>query len=280
MAPGGHQPLRIMSPAPETPSQATAPPHQFTLPRVAASLLILAAIFSVAALEGPSRPIQPGEAALRFLARMMPPDFSTAPAIGHALLETAQIALVGTAAALAAALPLAFCAARTLVPRPVALATRFFLNLLRTLPALVWAVLAVVVLGANAMAGAVALTFYSVGYLGKFFSDALESTDMDCARALRAGGASLLQAFQFGVWPALRPLFASYSLWMLEYNMRSATIIGYVGAGGLGLHLHTYQEFGQWNRFSAVLLCILGIVCALDLLAERVRQALAPGKRI
>jgi phosphonate transport system permease protein len=148
------------------------------------------------------------------------------------------------------------------------------LNVIRTLPSLVWALLAVAVVGANPLAGVVALTFYSMGYLGKFFADGFESADLRVAAGLRALGADRVQAFQFGLWPQARPLVFSHSLWMLEYNLRSAAIVGYVGAGGIGVRLHEYQEYAQWDRFATVLLCILVLVTALDYAGERVRARL------
>jgi len=93
---------------------------------------------------------------------------------------------------------------------------------------------------------------------------------------LRAIGAGRIQAFQHGLWPNARPLVWSYSLWMLEYNIRSASIVGYVGAGGVGVLLHIYQEYYQWDRFGAVLIFILGLVTLLDLAGEWVRRQVAP----
>ena len=151
---------------------------------------------------------------------------------------------------------------------------RLLLNGIRTLPSLIWALLAVAMLGANALAGVVALCMYSVGYLGKFFSEAFESLDTEVARGLRQLGAGRIQAFPYGLWPAVRPLIWSHTLWMLEYNIRSASIIGYVGAGGIGLQLLRYQEFGQWDRFATVLICIFAIVIGLDALSGWVRRQL------
>ena len=87
-------------------------------------------------------------------------------------------------------------------------------------------------------------------------------------------GAGRIQAFHYGLWPAVRPLIWSHTLWMLEYNIRSASIIGYVGAGGIGLQLLRYQEFGQWDRFATVLICIFAIVIGLDALSGWVRRQL------
>ena len=125
------------------------------------------------------------------------------------------------------------------------------LNVIRTIPSLLWALLAVVIVGSNPLAGVIALTFYSVGYLAKFFSETFEAANTDAQKALRSLGASPLQAFQYGLWPNARPIIWSHCLWMLEYNVRSASIIGYVGAGGIGLHLKLYAESADsWNKFS------------------------------
>ena len=140
------------------------------------------------------------------------------------------------------------------------------------MPSLIWALIGVAIVGANPLAGVIGLTFYSVGYLGKFFSDAFESVDLEVARGLRAIGASRLQAFQHGVWPHAKPLVWSYVLWMIEYNLRSAAIIGYVGAGGLGVQLAGYQEYYQWEKFATVLLFILLLVTTLDVLGEWIRS--------
>ena len=147
--------------------------------------------------------------------------------------------------------------------------------MIRTIPSLLWALLAVVIVGSNPLAGVIALTFYSVGYLAKFFSETFEATDTDAQQALRSLGASPLQAFQFGLWPNARPFIWSHCLWMLEYNVRSASIIGYVGAGGIGLHLKLYAESADsWNKFSLVLLFILLIVTVLDFTGEKIRKSI------
>jgi len=210
----------------------------------------------------------------RFFGRFFPPDWSVLPQIGAALVETARIAVVATACATVLSLPLALAATRRISPLWVVMPVRLLLNVVRTIPSLIWALLAVAVVGANSLAGVIALTGYSLGYLAKFFSEAVDSAGQGPITALRALGASRLQAFRWGLWPEVRPLLASHALWMLEYNVRSAAIIGYVGAGGIGLHLHTYQEYAQWDRFCTVLLCILAVVTVLDVAGGWLRRRL------
>lgn len=237
-------------------------------------LFILAVIYSAHALEGPGRSLDYLANIRRFVDTFFPPDLSPAllAQVGSALLTTIEIAILATFFAIGISFVLALGAAQNISPSWLVWIIRMILNGIRTIPSLIWALLAVVIVGPNALAGVIALTFYSIGYLGKFFSEAFESVDLEVARGLRGNGADFIQAFQFGLWPHAKPLVWSYSIWMLEYNIRSAAIIGYVGAGGIGQLLHTFQEFSWWDRFSTVLLCIFILVASLDFLGERVRR--------
>lgn len=235
--------------------------------------LVLVAI-SLPALRGSGRDLDYLQNLRRFAGQFFPPDFTIAPQILTALCETVQIAVMATFFAVILALPLAIAGAQNIAPRWLNLTTRMILNAVRTLPSLIWALLAVAVVGPNPMAGVIGLTFYSLGYLGKFFSDAFESIDTEISDGLRLSGADAIQAFQFGLLPQVKPLILSHALWMLEYNIRSAAIIGYVGAGGIGLLLHTFQEFGHWDRFSTVLIFILVLVTSLDFFGEWLRKRL------
>jgi phosphonate transport system permease protein len=254
----------------------TARPPRLTAFRITAIVFAIAVVFSLPALHGAGRELDYGANLARFLTRFWPPDFSVLGDILPALGETLQIAVMATLFATLASIPIAAAAASNIAPRPLALAARFALNAIRSIPSLIWALLAVAIVGANPLAGVIALGFYSVGYLGKFFSDAFESVDSGVSEALRAAGADAVQAFQFGIWPHARPIVWSQTLWMVEYNIRSASIVGYVGAGGIGTWLHTYQEFYQWDKFAAVLVCVLVVVIVLDATGEHIRRQFAP----
>jgi phosphonate transport system permease protein len=239
---------------------------------VALILLGLALFFSLPALRGSGREIDLWANFVRKLHDFFPPDFSDWRLIAETMGETFQIAVLATCFATILSIPIAAAGSRAIAPFWMVTITRFLMNSIRTVPSLVYALIAVAVVGANTLAGVIALTLYSMGYLGKFFSDAFQSVDADVARALKAIGASPIQAFQHGLWPHARPLIWSHVLWMLEYNVRSAAIIGYVGAGGVGVLLQAYQEHYRWERFSAVLVVILGLVVLLDLLGEWIRS--------
>lgn len=235
-------------------------------------IFLLAVIFSGTQIQGNERDLNVWANLTRFLSEFFPPDLSVLKQTGAALIETVEIAILATFFAIILSLIIGLGAAQTIAPSWLVAGNRMLLNIIRTIPSLIWAVIAVAAMGANALAGVAALTLYSTGYLGKFFSEAFESVDMKVARSLKGIGADPIQAFQYGIWPHAKPLIWSHCIWMLEYNIRSASIIGYVGAGGLGLQLHAYQEFHQWDRFATVLLCILLVVSLLDFLSERIRR--------
>jgi phosphonate transport system permease protein len=245
-----------------------------TAPRLLFLAFLILVIFSWPAIEGSDRSLSYWSNLRNFLSRFLPPDFSESRDTWKALVETFRIAVMATFFATLLSVPIAAASAQNIAPRLVVLTTRILLSSIRSIPSLIWALLAVAVVGANSLAGVIALTFYGIGYLGKFFGDAFESVDPRIASAQRRIGADAWQAFQYGLWPHAQPLILSQSLWLLEYNIRSATIIGYVGAGGLGVQLLTYQEFYQWDKFAAVLVHILVIVIVLDLVGERIRAIL------
>ena len=249
--------------------------ERLTLLNITLLIFLLAVVFSGTQIEGSDRDLSVWRNLSNFFAEFFPPDLSVVPRTIEALVETIEIALLATFFAIVFSLGIGLGAAQTIAPAWLVAMTRMLLNVIRTIPSLIWAVIAVAAMGANAVAGVAALTLYSIGYLGKFFSEAFESVDLNVSRSLRSIGADPLQAFQFGIWPHAKPLIWSHGIWMLEYNIRSASIIGYVGAGGLGLQLHAYQSFHQWDRFATVLICILCVVTLLDFLSERIRRRIA-----
>ena len=257
-------------------NQKDLPWHsRFDLLGVTFIIFLVGSLSALPSIEGSGRQLDYLGNLSRFAAQFFPPDWSILNRTLLGLLETVQIALVSTLLAIVLSFIISLGASRNVSPPWILWPTRMLLNLIRTIPSLLWALLAVVIVGSNSLAGVIALTLYSVGYLAKFFSETFESTDQSSQNALKSLRASPLQAFQYGLWPNARPIIWSHCLWMLEYNVRSASIIGYVGAGGIGLHLKLYAESADsWNKFSLVLLCILVIVTALDFAGEKIRQSI------
>ena len=208
-----------------------------------------------------------------FIKKFFPPDFSNFHLILQSLSETFQMAIVSTFIAVIYSLVIAVGASINVSPTRLVQSVRMFLNITRTLPSLIWAFLFVIFFGPTPIAGVFALTFYSLGYLGKFFSESIESMDIKVARGLKLIGASPSQAFIYGLWPNVKAQVWSQSLWMLEYNIRSASIIGLVGAGGIGMELNKAMEMASgFQRVTAILICILFIVIILDLLGQGIRR--------
>lgn len=209
-----------------------------------------------------------------FLQRMFPPDPTVMPTIAASLVETVQIALLGTTLAAALALPMAMLAARNVSPRPLRWLARLALNSLRTVPSLIWGLFFVAMVGLGPLPGVLALTFYAAGYLGKFYYEGIESIDPRPRIALRAVGASALQRFRYGVFPQVTPLLLGFTLYMFEYNVRAASILGVVGAGGVGYYLYSYVNSFHYDRAATALLLLLLVVTAIDAASSRLRRRL------
>mgnify|MGYP001294340094 FL=1 len=236
-------------------------------------LFVFLTIFSGKNLVQENRPADIMAGLDYFFKKFFPPDFSDFELILGSLGETFQIAIVSTFIAVLLSLVIALAASRNISPTWLVQSTRMFLNLTRTLPSLIWAFLFVILFGPTPVAGVFALTFYSLGYLGKFFSESIESMDIKVARGLKLIGANPLQAFLYGLWPNVKAQVWSHSLWMLEYNIRSASIIGLVGAGGIGMELNKSMEMASgFQKVTTILICILAIVIVLDLLGQAIRR--------
>ncbi|WP_409256766.1 phosphonate ABC transporter, permease protein PhnE [Klebsiella pneumoniae] len=194
--------------------------------------------------------------------------------------ETLQLALASTLVAVAIATVFAFLAANNAwSPAPVRFAIRVLVAFLRTMPELAWAVIFVMAFGIGAIPGFLALMLHTVGSLTKLFYEAVESAQNKPVRGLAACGASPLQKIRFALWPQVKPLFLSYGFMRLEINFRSSTILGLVGAGGIGQELMTNIKLDRYDQVSITLLLIILVVSALDMLSGRLRLWVLEGKK-
>jgi phosphonate transport system permease protein len=212
----------------------------------------------------------------KFIGRLWPPNLTAEvlDPVGASLIETIQMALISTTIAAGISLPIAFLAARNMTPWFVRGPARLFLNLLRTVPSIIWGLFFVILVGLGPAAGVFALTFYASGYLGKFYYEGIESLDPHPIRALKTVGASPAQQFRWGVLPQFLPLFLSYTLYMFEYNVRSASILGIVGAGGIGFYLYTYINNFNYPKATTALLALLAVVTVIDFASSQLRARL------
>ena len=193
--------------------------------------------------------------------------------VAYATLETLAISLVGTLLAVVGGLLLALPAAG----RWGALAkfvSRTILNVARAIPELVWASMIVIAAGLGPFAGTLALAFHTTGVLGRLFAESLENVDPGANDALRRNGTAAIPAFWYSTFPQALPQLTSYTLYRWENNIRAATVLGVVGAGGLGQMLYFHLSLFQTNEASTVLIAMIGLVALVDILSNRVRMRL------
>jgi phosphonate transport system permease protein len=189
------------------------------------------------------------------------------------MLETIEIALWGTIIAVLLGLPLALAGAANLAaPVPVRIAARGCVAAFRAMPELVSALFLVVAFGFGPIAGILALGLYAAGFIGKFFADDMENADPAPQRALIAAGAGRIAVWRFAILPQVMPQFIAYTLYILDRNVRMATVIGLVGAGGIGQELKGRYDLYEYGHVATILIAIFLVVLALDHLSVRLRR--------
>lgn len=190
-----------------------------------------------------------------------------------ALIETIQMAIIGTSIAIVISLPFGLLAARNISPhRYVYQTMRFLLNINRAVPDIIIALVFVAAVGIGPFSGVLALAIGSIGTTAKLYAEAIESIDPAQVQAVNATGATRLQTFMFGVTPQALPLMASYSLLLFEGNVRSASILGIVGAGGIGLILNKYMALFKYQELMGALVLIIVAVTVLDRISDAIRR--------
>lgn len=191
------------------------------------------------------------------------------------LIETILIAVLASTIAISVAFVLCFPASRNLMPvHWLYFLTRRILEIARTVPELVYALIFVFCFGVGPMAGVLAIAVHATGSLGKLFSEVNENIDPKPIEGLRAAGGSWFQTIRYAVVPQILPNFTSYALLRFEINVRSSSIIGYVGAGGLGQEIRAAVGFGEYHDLSAIFLIIFVTVAIIDMTCEVIRHRL------
>jgi phosphonate transport system permease protein len=208
------------------------------------------------------------------LGRMLPPDLRVLPAALLGAIKTVEIALLGTVVAAVLALPLGVVSARNVAAPGLFYPARAVLNFFRSVDTLVYALIFVAAVGLGPFPGVLAVVAYTTTSLAKLYSEAIEGIDRGPVDAITATGATRLQILRFGVLPQVLPLFLSYVLYRLETNIRAATVLGFVGAGGIGFYLQTYLRMIDYPAASTVLLVTVAMVMVVDALSSKLRERL------
>ena len=209
-----------------------------------------------------------------FISRLFPPDLSILDVAWARLLETIQMSLWGTTISAIFSLPIAILSANNLTPWWVRWCANFFQNTVRSIPSIILGLIFVAATGLGAPAGTLALGIYTIGYLGKFYQTAIESVDRYSLEALQVSGASWLQIAQYGVMPQVLPLLLGYTVYMFEYNIRAASVLGVVGAGGIGFELVNYIRGFEYNKATTMMLVLLVVVTFIDVISSQLRRRL------
>lgn len=198
------------------------------------------------------------------IAQMLPPDFTRWELLLDGLLESLQMAIFSTAIGVVLSIPIAVGAARNMVPKPVYLLFRCYLGVVRTLPEVLIAIFFVKAFGFGAFAGMLTLTLASTGFVGKLLAEAIEAIDRGQVEAIRATGAGWSKVLLYAIQPQVLPRYVGLSIYRLDINLRESTILGIVGAGGIGATL--YNAFGRYEfDFAfAILLAIIAIVLVAE----------------
>ena len=209
-------------------------------------------------------------------ARMVPPRWTYMEALWRPIWDTINIATLGTLMALIIAVPVAFCAARNTTPshlfvRPVAL---FIIVSSRSINSLIWALMLVAIIGPGVLAGVIAIGLRSIGFCAKLLYEAIEEIDENQVEAVTATGASGLQTLVYGIQPQVMPAFAGISVFRWDINIRESTVLGLVGAGGIGIQLDASISNLAWTQVSLILIAILATVIVSEWVSARVRHAI------
>ncbi len=202
----------------------------------------------------------------------IPPEMSVLEVGLRGLLETLYIAYLGTLVGITLSVPVSLLASRNLFPRYVNLPARWFLAGLRVLPSILWAVIFVILVGTGPPAGVLAISLYTIGFVGKLEYEAFEGLDSEPMEAVSSLGASRFQVLRFVVLPQAANALISQALFTFEYNVRHASAIGIVGAGGIGYYIIGYLEFFAYDRVIVLLGIVFVVVIVIDELSYWLRS--------
>jgi len=207
------------------------------------------------------------------LSRMVPPDFSNFDELIYAIFETIEIAFVGTFIAIVLSIPLGLFSARNIAPNYfVYIVSKIVIIFFRAIPEFIMAMILVIAIGFGAMPGVLALGFHTMGFLAKFYAEDIEHINKGPIDALRSSGATKSQIISFGVIPQILPSFVANNLYILDRNVRMATMLGIVGAGGIGYELQSSFRMFEYPRVSAIVIIIFITIFMIDNISSFIRS--------
>jgi len=207
------------------------------------------------------------------LGRMLPPNFSNFENLAYAMLETIEIAFLGTFIAIVLSIPMGLFSARNLAPNYIVfLIARTVIIFFRAIPEFIIAMILVIAVGFGAIPGVLALGLHTMGFLAKFYAEDIEHVNKGPIEALESSGASKRQIISFAVIPQIIPSFVANNLYILDRNIRMATMLGIVGAGGIGYELQSSFRMFEYQKVSAIIIIIFATIFVIDNLSSYIRS--------
>jgi phosphonate transport system permease protein len=247
-------------------------------PRLAAIALAIYVVYACAQLDVSWERVETGlENASRFFSRLFPPNFHRWELLVKGLAESLQIAVLASTLGIVLALPLGLLGARNLMPAWASWPARAIVVVARSLHPVIVAILFVKAVGFGALAGILALTIASIGFIGKLFTEAIEEISLKQVEAVRATGAPFFSVLAYGVLPQVFSRFIGFATYQLDSNLRNSTMVGIVGAGGIGGTLFAAFQRFDYDFVCAILLAIIALIMLGELFANAVRAIFIDG---
>jgi phosphonate transport system permease protein len=204
--------------------------------------------------------------------RMYPPDWAYTPTLVEPMIQTINIAIVGTLFSVIIAFPVAFLVAENTTPNKVTYVLgKFIVSFSRSVNGIIWGLITVIMFGPGALAGMVAVGLRAIGFVAKLLGEEIEEIDEGAVEGVRATGAGTLPTLLYGIFPQIKPALVGISIYRWDINVRISTVIGFVGAGGIGVHLFEAIETFAWRSVLMILIAILGVVIVSEVLSAYLR---------
>ncbi|MCY9549675.1 phosphonate ABC transporter, permease protein PhnE [Lysinibacillus xylanilyticus] len=245
-------------------------------------ILSILFVWSVSTIHFENVSLNGTKIAKNILVGLLNPDWSlifnvSTGGIPYLLIETMAIAFLGTIVGALLAIPLAFLSASNIMPNPIAFVVRLLLIIIRTIPAIVYGLMFIRVTGPGPFAGVLTMSLTSIGMLSKLYVDVIEDLDKSVLESMEAIGCTLMEKIRFGIWPQLTALFLSIVIYRFDMNLRDATVLGLVGAGGIGAPLIFAMNAYKWSEVGAILLGLILLILVVEFVSNRIRTKLVRG---
>lgn len=245
-------------------------------------ILSILFVWSVSTIHFENVSLNGTKIAKNILVGLLNPDWSlifnvSTGGIPYLLIETMAIAFLGTIVGALLAIPLAFLSASNIMPKPIAFVVRLLLIIIRTIPAIVYGLMFIRVTGPGPFAGVLTMSLTSIGMLSKLYVDVIEDLDKSVLESMEAIGCTLMEKIRFGIWPQLTALFLSIVIYRFDMNLRDSTVLGLVGAGGIGAPLIFAMNSYKWSEVGAILLGLILLILVVEFVSNRIRTKLVRG---